>query len=166
MIVRLLEKIHSHLLKIGFFIILAMVTSCDSDKYYDESMSLQHDKWPEDKAMTFRVSILDTIGTYSFFINIRNNTSYNYNNIFFFLTTEFPGGGMSRDTIECLLAAKNGEWLGRGSGRYRDNRILIRKKVRFPRSGTYVLSLNQAMREDTLEGISEAGIRLEKEEKN
>jgi gliding motility-associated lipoprotein GldH len=69
---------------------------------------------------------------------------------------------MSRDTIECMLAAKNGKWLGKGSGRYRDNRIWIRDNIRFPRKGEYTLRLNQAMREDVLVGISEAGIRLEK----
>lgn len=69
---------------------------------------------------------------------------------------------MSRDTIECTLADKSGKWLGKGSGRYRDNRILIRDDIRFPRKGEYTLRLNQAMREEVLEGISEAGVRLEK----
>jgi len=150
---------------IGFMGLALTFSSCDMNKFYDENMSLENDEWPKDKAMAFKIDVQDTIGTYSFFINVRNNTSYHYNNICFFLTTEFPGGGMSRDTIECLLAAKNGEWLGKGSGRYRDNRIPIRNNIRFPRSGTYTLSLHQAMREDVLKGISEAGVRLEKEEK-
>lgn len=146
--------------------LLFIAVSCDRNKFYDESLSLENDKWPVDKVMTFEVNVEDTIQTYRFLLNVRNNTSYKYNNIIFFLTTEFPGGGMSRDTIECLLAAKNGEWLGKGSGQYRDNRIPIRSNIRFPRQGTYKLSLQQAMREESLAGISEAGIRLEKEKKN
>ncbi|NTW23322.1 MAG: gliding motility lipoprotein GldH [Lentimicrobium sp.] len=147
----------------GLLLIVALLCSCDRNKLYDESLSLDNDKWPKDKAMAFKVNVEDTVGTYRFFINVRNNTSYRYNNIYFFLTTEFPGGGMSRDTIECLLAAKDGDWFGKGTGRYRDNQIPIRSNIRFPRAGTYTLSLNQAMREDVLEGISEAGVRLEKE---
>lgn len=153
------------MVSVGFFTAIVLISSCDRTKFYDESLSLQNDKWPKDKAMSFKVNIEDTLSTYRFFINVRNSTSYKYKNIYFFLSTEFPGGGMSRDTIDCLLAAKNGEWFGKGTGRYRDNRIPIRSNIRFPRVGTYTLSLNQAMREDMLEGISEAGVRLEREEK-
>jgi gliding motility-associated lipoprotein GldH len=139
------------------------LASCDSSKHFDENLSLPGDAWPMDEALTFNVNIDDTVSTYRFFINVRNSTSYKYNNIYFFLTTTYPGGGMSRDTIECMLAARDGSWLGRGSGKYRDSRIPIRTQIRFPRKGEYVLRLNQAMREDILHGISEAGIRLEKE---
>lgn len=166
MINRFLDNYRYLLFCLGFIGIILTFSSCDLNKFYDESLSLENDEWPKDRAMVFSVKIQDTLDSYSFFINVRNNTSYQYNNICFFLTTEFPGGGMSRDTIDCKLAAKNGEWLGKGSGRYRDNRIPIRNNIRFPRQGTYILSLHQAMREDVLMGISEAGIRLEKEDKN
>ncbi len=137
--------------------------ACDRDKFFDESLSLPGDKWPKDEALSFVVNIDDTLSPYRFHINVRNSTSYAYNNIYFFLTTGYPGGGYSQDTIECLLAAKDGSWLGKGTGSYRDNRIFIRENIRFPRKGAYTLNLRQAMREDVLGGISEAGIRLEKQ---
>ena len=143
--------------------LLLLTIACDPAKFYDESISLPNDKSPEDKSMSFKINIEDTISSYRLFVNIRNSTTYVNNYVFFFLTTKFPGGGMSRDTIECKLAAKNGEWLGKGNGRYRDNRIFIRENIRFPLKGIYTLKLNQAMRESTLEGISEAGVRLEKQ---
>lgn len=143
------------------FVVMAFA-ACDADKFYDESLSLPGDRWPKEDALSFTVNIEDTLSPYSFYLNVRNSTSYKYNNIYFFLTTSYPGGGMSRDTIECMLASKNGKWLGKGNGRYRDNRIWIRDNIRFPRRGEYTLRLNQAMREDVLEGISEAGVRLEK----
>lgn len=138
-------------------------TGCDTKKFFDQSTSVPGDKWPADKEMVFTIDITDTISPYSFFINVRNSTSYRYNNIYFFLETEFPTGGMSRDTIELRLADKEGNWLGRGTGKYKDNRVFIRDNIRFPQKGIYTLRLNQAMREETLEGISEAGIRLEKQ---
>ncbi len=151
------------LLSGGLLLVFGLLSSCDRTKLIDKSLSLENDKWPKDKAISFKINVEDTVSTYRFFLNVRNNTSYRYKNIYFFLITEFPGGGMSRDTIDCQLAAKNGEWLGKGTGRYRDNRIPIRSNIRFPRKGTYTLSLNQAMREDVLDGISDAGVRLEKE---
>lgn len=140
------------------------MTACDREKFFDQSTSIPDDTWPANKEMAFKVDITDSVSAYRFFINVRNGTSYRYSNIYFFLTTEFPGGGMSRDTIECQLADKSGKWLGKGTGKYRDNRIFIRENIRFPQKGTYTFYLNQAMRDDKLEGISEAGIRLEKME--
>lgn len=142
---------------------ILLFSSCDRDKFFDESLSLPSDNWPAEEALVFNLNIEDTISAYRFFINVRNSTSYEYNNIFFFLTTEYPGGGFSQDTIECQLAEKDGSWLGRGTGSYRDNRIFIRENLVFPRKGNYRLSLRQAMREEVLTGISEAGLRLEKQ---
>ncbi len=144
------------------FLLSIAITGCDAEKFYDQSLSLPGDNWPDDEALSFTVNIEDTASPYTFYINVRNSASYRYNNIYFFLTTTFPDGGMSRDTIECMLAARDGAWLGKGRGKYRDNRIWIRDNIHFPRKGEYKLSLNQAMREKVLPGISEAGVRLEK----
>ncbi|HLN73697.1 MAG TPA: gliding motility lipoprotein GldH, partial [Prolixibacteraceae bacterium] len=145
-------------------VLFLILSGCDKEKFFDESKSIPSDTWPADKELAFNVDIRDTISAYRFYINVRNSASYRYSNVYFFLTTEFPGGGMSRDTIECTLADKTGKWLGRGTGNYRDNRVFIRENIRFPRMGTYTFRLNQAMRVEELKGISEAGIRLEKQQ--
>lgn len=146
------------------FLFLILISACDKEKFFDQSVSIPDDTWPADQKVVFKVDIDDTLSPYRFFINVRNSTTYKYSNIYFFLTTEFPGGGISRDTIECTLADKSGKWLGKGTGKYRDNRIYIRENIMFPEKGTYMISLQQAMREEKLKGISEAGIRLEKQE--
>lgn len=153
------------MITIIFLFFALLFSGCDRDKFFDESLGLPRDTWPADEALSFTIPIEDTISAYRFYVNVRNSTSYNYNNIYFFLTTEYPGGGYSQDTIECLLAAKDGSWLGKGTGSYRDNRMHIRDNIVFPRKGKYTLRLRQAMREGELKGISEAGIRLEKQEK-
>jgi gliding motility-associated lipoprotein GldH len=161
-----MKRILSDFLKIRLLLMLTVamaLTACDQDKFFDESLSLSGDQWPKDEALSFAINIDDTVSPYRFHINVRNSTKYSYNNIYFFLTTEYPGGGFSQDTIECQLAAKSGNWLGKGTGSYRDNRIFIRKNIIFPRKGIYTLRLRQAMREDVLHGISEAGVRLEKQ---
>lgn len=147
-------------------VLFLLFSGCDKEKFFDQSVSIPEDSWPADKEIVFNVNIEDTISPYRFYINVRNSATYRYSNIYFFLTTEFPGGGMSRDTIECTLADKTGKWLGRGTGNYRDNRVFIRENIRFPKKGTYHFRLNQAMREQKLKGISEAGIRLEKQQLN
>lgn len=159
-----LMKLSRSLLFITAVTIISVMTSCDREKFFDKSVSIPGDVWPSDQELVFNVNIEDTISPYRFYINIRNSSDYRYSNVYFFLITEFPHGGMSRDTIECILANKAGKWLGKGTGKYRDNQIFIRENIKFPQKGNYVIRLNQAMREDELHGISEAGIRLEKKQ--
>ena len=46
----------------------------------------------------------------------------------------------------------------------KDNQILFRKRGRFPMSGTYNFTFEQAMRDKQLEGIKSVGIRIVKDE--
>ena len=67
---------------------------------------------------------------------------------------------MSRDTIELILADVEGKWLGKGWGAVKENSILLSGDMRFPLKGQYEFKIQQAMRVDTLDGISDIGIRM------
>jgi gliding motility-associated lipoprotein GldH len=142
-------------------ILLMLMTACDSKLVYDRSQQLNGAAWHRDSVLQFEVNIDDSLTFHNFYISIRNNTDYPYSNIFFFLETEFPNGHITRDTLECILAARDGKWLGSGSGRLRDNMILLRGAMRFPLIGTYRFCLEQAMRDTLLSGIEDVGIRIE-----
>ena len=53
-------------------------------------------------------------------------------------------------------------WLGSGMDDIFEHRILINPQPRPLRKGTYTFTLEQDMREDPLEHILNAGIRVEK----
>lgn len=79
------------------------------------------------------------------------------------MKTTFPGGQFAMDTIECTLAEADGKWTGSGMGRVRFNRFLFQKDIRFRHGGTYEFTFEQAMRITELKGISDIGIRIDKE---
>ncbi|OQX80510.1 MAG: hypothetical protein B6D64_03085 [Bacteroidetes bacterium 4484_276] len=148
-----------------FFATIFVSTSCNRNMVYDRSLEISETGWHEDSAKTFDdVIIHDSLSPFDFYINLRHSTNYRYSNFYFFLNTTLPNGHMSRDTIELILADNTGKWYGNGSGHIRDNRILIREKLKFPLTGNYQFTINQAMREDDgiLEGIINVGIRIEK----
>ncbi len=153
-------------LKKGFFILagLFLFISCDSNRVYDNSYSIPDQSWNKDSLLLFNVEILDTVSLHNFYLNIRHNTDYPFSNIFFFINTVFPNGAAGRDTIEILLADKRGNWVGKGSGKIRDNQVLLRRNLRFPDQGIYRFTIEQAMRKDKLNGIEDLGIRIEKTE--
>ena len=152
------------LLKYLSFILLSIliITACDSNRVYDNSYCIPDQKWNKDSLLLFEVKIIDTISLHNFYLNIRHNTDYPYSNIFFFVNTSFPNGSAGRDTIEIILADKRGNWTGTGTGRMRDNQVLLRKNLRFPLTGIYSFSIEQAMRKDNLPGLEDLGIRIEK----
>lgn len=147
---------------ITLLVILLIFFSCDRTRVYDYSKSIPDQKWHMDSLFFFEVPITDTISLHNFYLNIRHNTDYPYSNLYIFISTQFPGNSISRNTIEIILADKKGKWIGKGIGKIKDNQVLLRKSLRFPRKGNYIFGIEQAMRKTELEGIEDIGIRIEK----
>ena len=137
-----------------------LLYSCNLNSIYNESITIDENGWYKDDLARFEVAIDDTLQSYDFYINIRNTTEYRYSNLYIFLNTKFPNNNMSRDTIEFVLADIEGRWLGKGWGAVKENSILLSRNMRFPLKGNYEFKIQQAMRVDTLEGISDVGIRV------
>jgi gliding motility-associated lipoprotein GldH len=149
---------------VGFLFILFLMafTACDSGRIYDQSYTIDGAKWNRDSVYHYEVTIEDSLLLSDYYVSIRNNTDYPYSNIYLFVTTEFPNGHSTTDTIECILADKSGRWLGDGSGRIKDNLIMLQHALRFPLKGKYHFYLEQGMRDELLQGIEDIGIRIEK----
>lgn len=96
------------------------------------------------------------------YVNLRNSVDYSYSNIWLFLTIKPPKGQTVADTVEFVLADPSGKWFGNGYGKLRDNKLLYRRNVYFPATGVYTITVQHGMRTETLEGIYDVGIRLEK----
>nr|NQU93868.1 gliding motility lipoprotein GldH [Bacteroidota bacterium] len=146
-----------------FAILLFILSGCDTQRLYDQSLSIPDDGWHKDSATYFQVNVDDTIGLYNFYINLRHSAAYRFSNFYLFLNSELPNGNITRDTIELILADHTGKWLGKGFGSIKDNQVLVRKNLRFPLKGTYKFSIEQGMRKDLLKGIKDVGIRVEHE---
>ncbi|HNX43588.1 MAG TPA: gliding motility lipoprotein GldH [Bacteroidales bacterium] len=138
--------------------------SCHNNQVYRETRHISSDGWKPADSISFTFQVDDTLTPLNFYFNVRNTTRYSYQNLFFFITTKYPGGAFSRDTAECILAGIDGRWLGKGKGKVRDSKFLFRKEVRFHKTGEYTLIVNQAMREELLKGVSDIGLVIEKPE--
>lgn len=139
-------------------------TACDPGLVFEKNKKMDNATWNSTDIVKFNVTIPDTVTGYNYYINIRNTTEYGFSNLFMFVKTVYPDGKISVDTAECYLADIQGRWLGKGKGRIIDNRILFRKKVRFPQAGVYSFEYEQGMRVNQLYGIEDIGIRIEKSE--
>ena len=133
--------------------------------FFQESKTISNKNWEQESNITFDVSVTDTMTGYDFYIDLRNEASYPFANIYMFVITTFPSGKSARDTVECFLADKTGRWLGTGLGDVLDNHILFKENIRFPNAGTYRFEFEQGMRKEALPSILDLGISLEKHRK-
>ena len=148
---------------IGFVLATFLLASCGNNKLYNESVVIPDAKWDNEMIPFFDVTVNDTLADYAFYLNVRHLENYRYSNLFIFLHTEFPNGNVTHDTIECTFAYPDGHWMSKGSGTIRSAKILLNPVLRFPLKGNYHFEIEQAMREEVLNGITDVGISFERQ---
>ncbi len=142
------------------FSFLLLLASCQNNVFYEKIDTIPNETWNIDSTYSYTFEITDSLKYYNFLVNVRNTIDYPYQKFYVFMTTEFPSGMTSMDTLGCIMCDIYGNWTGKGSGKMRDNQFVFRKKVRFQQKGEYTLSVQQGMRDDDIKGIANFGISL------
>jgi gliding motility-associated lipoprotein GldH len=162
MIIRLRRLIRGNQFVFVIAATILLLSSCDSNRVFEENKTIRDYNWDYNLPVTFTVDIVDTLSGHNMYLNVRNAGYYRFSNLFLFVNTILPQGQTLRDTVEITLSAPDGKWLGNGLGDIYDNRYLFRENFKFPQAGSYRFELIQAMRVNPLQGIMDAGIRIEK----
>ena len=125
----------------NFYIIILSISliSCENT-VYENYYSFENASWNTDSIVNFTFQILDTTKHYDISLKIRHNVYYEYQNLFLFLD------GLTKDTVEIMLADKTGKWHGTGVSDIREFKHTIQAKKRFSSKGSYLLKVEQAMR--------------------
>lgn len=121
--------------------------------------------WERNWSPTFGFEVADSLQPHDIYLDLRHTGDYPFSNIYTFVTLKGPDGGMLVDTVECMLADPTGRWYGAGGGfirSYRKAHVLYKLRNRFPRKGRYTITLEQAMRMDSLPGIIDVGVSIER----
>lgn len=147
-------------LLITVLLLLLHTVSCDSGMVYDQYEPTEHGVWKWQNAMEFKVDISDTISLNNIYLQVRHTVEYPLSNLYMFVHVKSPSGQHITDTINMILAAPDGEWTGKGNSNIRELMLLYRKQTQFRIPGTYVFTLEQAMRQPELP-VTDLGIRVE-----
>ena len=103
----------------------------------------------------------DTTSLYNIYVQVRHTVEYPMSNLYMFVHVKGPQGQHRKDTVNMILAEPSGEWVGRGTGNLRELQLLYKKQTQFRTPGTYVFTLEQAMRNPELP-VTDLGIRIER----
>ena len=144
---------------------LLMLTaiSCIKIDQFEKTAQIPSREWFYNNTPHFTFHIADTSSLYNIYIVLRHTDSYNYNNIWLRLGTQFPGDFMLFQNINLMLASDAKGWEGTSMDDiFEVRKNISRVPVAFKKAGDYTFSVSQIMRENPLKNIMNVGVRVEK----
>ncbi len=152
----MLQKLFlSIIIGLGFY-------SCNTIELREQQHFFPSHEWSSKDSLQFKFDIQDTTVPYRIYLVVRHEDAYSYNNIWVNIGTKRPAETMQYQLLDIKLADPVKGWLGSGMDDIYDHRISLTPKPIRLRKGQYVFHLKQAMREDPLQYVLNAGIRVEK----
>jgi gliding motility-associated lipoprotein GldH len=139
------------------------LSSCSPIGVAEKTERIPDHSWNSSFAPTFHFTIQDTVSRYRLFVVIRHTDAYRYKNLWVEIGIGVPGEAATTERRNLILATDEKGWLGKGMDDVYEQRILLNEKsANFRKAGDYTYTLRHLMREDPLEHVMNAGIRIEK----
>lgn len=144
-----------HLFYILLLALTACLTSCRSDIVYSQFSPIPSSKWHIDSVAQFDFSIADVNPDYRVLVYVRHTERYPYQNMWLFVDD-----GLQRDTLEFYLADDRGQWLGDKKHGFIEMPVLLEENKHFPDTGAYRMTIQHAMRDTLLRGVTDVGLEI------
>jgi gliding motility-associated lipoprotein GldH len=130
---------------------------------FEKNIAIPKQQWESNFKPEINVTIKDTNSLYNIYFVLRHTEAYGFNNIWIKANVLVPGDpAIKSQQYDLTLATNDKGWLGTAMDDIYDARLLIQPNTRFKKNGTYHIVLEQLMREDPLQNVLSAGLRLEK----
>jgi gliding motility-associated lipoprotein GldH len=146
----------------AFIVSLMMISSCNSNIIYTESVAIPDNTWSLTNIPEFSFPVRDTDVRTNVYFTLRTGSLYPFRNIYFFVTASSPDGKSISDTLEYNLADEKGNWYGKGFGDIKELNLPFKSNVFFPVKGTYKFKVQHGMRIGDLKGVYDLGLNIEK----
>ena len=144
-----------------FFAALLFFASCMAGYDYEKRYEIQNGNWEQGDTLDFTFSIKDTLSIFNLYLEVEHSTSYNFQNLYTRIYTQFPSGERINELLSLELADKAGVWLGKCNSESCILKIPIQEGAYFNQSGQFTVTVEQYMRTDPVEGIQSIGFLVE-----
>ncbi|MEO8172768.1 MAG: gliding motility lipoprotein GldH [Sediminibacterium sp.] len=142
--------------------ISVLVAGCDTLDVFEKAVSFPKHEWKTSDKPSFTFTIEDTVSAYHIYVIFRHEDSYHFNNLWLNISTQAPQDTVKTQLINIPLADNKKGWLGAGMDDVFDHRARVTRLPLKLRKGNYTFTLEQNMREEPLQYVLNAGIRVEK----
>ena len=149
-----------HAVFTGLFLIVASCSS--SGTLVNNNVAISNQNWAYYNIINTTFKVENTATPYNIYFLLRHSADYKYANIFVLLHEKGPDHQQKTIRYEFKLANPDGEWLGNGSGNLYSYRLTLLSNFRFAKRGEYSFSIEQNMRDNPLQHVSDVGLTVEK----
>jgi gliding motility-associated lipoprotein GldH len=155
-----------NLFRISCFVLFTsyLFAACTTVDLYEKSVTIPGQAWQNSFRPSFDFTIKDTSTLYQLFLVLRHTEKYSYNNIYVNLYVQGPGQDTTLKIQQDVILATNEKgWLGTGM----DDIYEQRRPLGDPqalKAGHYTFTIEQIMRDNPLQNVLNAGIRVEKKQ--
>lgn len=145
-----------------FALFIMLLGGCtDPNAVIDNNMVINSHNWSYVNKVKFDVKIDNDNALYNLYLNLRVTDNYKYSNLFVLIYQSTPGSKAKVTRYEVKLAARDGQWLGKGSGNLYSYQVPFKTGYKFPAKGSYHFEIEQNMRDNPLHEVSDVGLRVE-----
>lgn len=146
------------------FFLIVFSCSCETMDYYERSEVMRGHRWSHSNPVSGGFEIMDTLAFYNIYFVLRHTDAYRYNNIWVQVDLKGPVDSSFSQKLDFSLGSDAGGWEGTGMNDiWEVRKRLTINPIRFKNPGRYQYSIRQIMREDPLEHIMAAGLRVQKQ---
>lgn len=138
-----------------------LMTACDTDVVYDSYCHAPTEGWEKTDTLQFNVPRMAEGGRYRMEIGMRTNSSFPFTGITVVVDQVIePRHRLQSDTINCRIADKDGNILGRGVSFYQYDFILNDTDLR--RGDSLNIRIRHIMRREVVPGVADVGVKITK----
>jgi gliding motility-associated lipoprotein GldH len=143
----------------GCFILLLAACS-EEGKIADQVREIPNSRWNYDQIPEFPF-VIDKPGiTYNFFLKLRIQKSYPYENLYLLTHIRTPDGKIQTKRVNFTLTDDLGRPLGKSSGNSIDYELPMFSNRKMEGAGQYAVAIEQNLRDSVVNGIESIGIKI------
>lgn len=136
--------------------------ACNENTVYHSYQSIPSEGWKKSDTLFFNLTVTDTLQPLRLSAEIRNKSNYAYRNLYLSVSHNLKDSTVWKtDTLQLILADKEGKWKGTGWGSLFQSTVSI-SSVTVQHPGRYTFKVAHEMQDELLEGINDIGIKIER----
>ena len=152
------------------FLLLSLIgLSCENHIVFSRYLPIRNAVWQENDTLKFTFYSPDTLTPYNLSIHFRTDNSFSLDTLLIHTKVAYPSGKIIEDTLQYTTTKPKRNGLGYGLASLTENKLPFRKKIVFPHSGAYRVSLHYAIPQHSvathlqhLKGVIDVGLQIEK----
>lgn len=140
--------------------VLLLASCSEEGKIADEMRDIPIGKWNYDQIPEFPFNVDKTSVTYNFYLKLRIQKSYPYENLYLLTHLKTPSGKLLTQQVNFNLTDDLGRPHGKSSGNSIDYELVMFTNKRLDEVGQYSIALEQNLRDSVVKGVESIGIKI------